>query len=230
MPSSPANPTRSKFTAGGVREYERKRYRGLDQRIVHSREDKLIGRMLAAAMAGVPAGRSARLLDLPCGYGRFTGRLGEGGGEVVTSDLSIEMVRRTREHFGAPGAVANATQGLPFKSGAFDAVVSIRFFHHLHAPEARAVVLSEFARTTSQWAVVSFYRESGLHAAQRKLRRLSGKSRTNIKMLEKGVFERETAAAGFEVVRIVPLFRGLHAYHLALLRKRGSSSSGSTGP
>jgi SAM-dependent methyltransferase len=220
MSSSPASPTRSKFTAGGVREYERKRYRGLDQRVVHSREDKLIGRLLDEALAGIPGGRSARLLDLPCGYGRFTGRLGERGGEVATSDLSLEMVRRTRERLGAPGAVANATQGLPFKGGAFDVIVSIRFFHHLHAPEARAVVLSEFARTTSGWAIVSFYRESGLHAAQRKLRRLIGKSRTNIKMLEKGVFGREAAAAGFDVARIAPLFRGIHAYHLALLKKR----------
>ena len=220
MSSSSASPARSKFTEGGVREYERKRYRGLDQRIVHSREDKLIGRLLDEALAGVPAGRSARLLDLPCGYGRFTGRLLERGGEVSTSDLSIEMVRRTREHFGAPGAVANAAQGLPFKSGAFDAVLSIRFFHHLHAPEARAVVLSEFAWITSNWAIISFYQESGLHASQRRLRRFFGKSRTKIKMLEKGVFEREAAAAGFDVVRVIPLFRGIHAYHLALLKKR----------
>ena len=219
MPSSPANPDRSKYTAGGIREYERTRYRGLDQRIVHAREDKLIGRLLDEALAGVPAGCAPRLLDLPCGYGRFTGRLRERGGEVLTSDLSTEMIRRTRERFGAPGAAANATLGLPFKDGSFDAVVSIRFFHHLHAPEARAAVLSEFARTTSRWAIVSFYRESGLHLAQRKLRRLFGKSRTNIKMLETGVFEREAASAGFDVARVVPLFRGIHAYHLALLKK-----------
>lgn len=219
MSSSPADPTRSKYTSSGIREYERKRYRGLDQRIVHAREDRLIGRLLDTALAGVPPGRVARLLDLPCGYGRFTGRLRERGGEVTTSDLSLEMVRRTRERLGVSGAVANATQGLPFKGDAFDVIVSIRFFHHLHTPEGRAVVLSEFARTSAGWAIVSFYRESGLHLSQRRIHRFFGKSRTNIKMLEKGVFEREAAAAGFDVVRIVPLFRGLHAYHLALLRK-----------
>ncbi len=221
MPSSPASPpARSKFTAGGVREYERKRYRGLDQRIVHARETRLIGRFLDAVAAAVPSGRTARFLDLPCGYGRFSGLLQERGGDVVISDLSFEMVRRTRERLGAPGAVADATRGLPFAASVFDAVVSIRFFHHLHAPEARAAVLGEFARTSAGWAIVSFYCETGLHAAQRQIRRLFGKSRTNIKMLEKGVFESEAMAAGFDVARIVPLFRGLHAYHLALLRKR----------
>ena len=220
MSSSPASPPRSKFTAGGVREYERKRYRGLDQRIVHSREDRLIGRLLDEALAGVPRGAPPASSTCPAATAASPAGSASGAARSSTSDLSLEMVRRTRERLGASGAVANATQGLPFKGGAFDAIVSIRFFHHLHAPEARAVVLSEFARTSSGWAIVSFYQESGLHASQRRLRRFFGKSRTNIKMLEKGVFEREAAAAGFEVARIVPLFRGIHAYHLALLRKR----------
>jgi SAM-dependent methyltransferase len=220
MSSSRPDTVGSKFTAGGVREYERKRYRGLDQRIVHARETRMIDRFLDTALAGIPPARGARFLDLPCGYGRFSGLMRERSGEVVICDLSLEMVRRTRERLGAPGAVANATQGLPFSGSAFDVVVSIRFFHHLHAPEARAAVLSEFARTASGWAIVSFYRESGLHTAQRRLRRFFGKSRTNIKMIEKGGFEREAVAAGFEVAKIVPLFRGLHAYHLALLKKR----------
>ena len=219
MSSPDHKPGRSRFTADGVREYERKRYRGIDQRIVHARETRMIGRLLEVVLASVSSPRPARLLDLPCGYGRFTAPLVRTGAAVVASDLSPEMVRRTCERTGVPGAVANAVQGLPFLPAAFDAVVSIRFFHHLHAPADRAAVLSEFARVTSGWAVVSFYRESGLHRAQRRLRRLFGKSRTNIKMIEKGGFESEAAAAGFEVARVAPLFRGLHAYHLALLKK-----------
>ena len=87
-------------------------------------------------------------------------------------------------------------------------------------PAARAVVLSEFRRVAFGWTVVSFYRLSGLHAAQRRLRRRFGKSRTNIKMIEPGQFEKEAEAAGFEIASVRPLFRGLHAYHLALLKKR----------
>jgi SAM-dependent methyltransferase len=220
MSSSPPNPSGSKFTAGGVREYERKRYRGIDQRIVHGRENRMIAKCLAAVRESVPSGRAARFLDLPCGYGRFTGLLREKRGDVVVSDLSVEMVRRTRELTGSPGAAAHAARGLPFANGAFDAVVSIRFFHHLHSPEDRAAVLAEFARVSSGWAIVSFYRETGLHSTQRKLRRVFGKSRTNIIMLEKGIFEREAAAAGFAIAGVRPLFRGVHAYHLALLKKR----------
>jgi SAM-dependent methyltransferase len=219
MSSSP-RPGGSRFTEAGVRDYERRRYRGIDQRIVHARETRLIGRLLETVLASAASPRPVRLLDVPCGYGRFTVPLLERGAEVVASDLSLEMVRRTREKTGVPGAAANAVRGLPFAAGVFDAVVSIRFFHHLHAPEDRAAALAEFSRVASGWAVVSFYRESGLHLAQRRLRRLLGKSRTNIKMIEKGGFESGAAAAGFEVVRVVPLFRGIHAYHLALLKKR----------
>jgi hypothetical protein len=32
-------------------------------------------------------------------------------------------------------------------------------------------------------------------------------------------FAEEAAGAGFEVVRVFPLFRGIHAHHIALLRK-----------
>ncbi len=219
--------TASKFTRDGVRDYEKRRYRGLDQRIVHAREMRLLKKAFglidtgrAAESTGHAWGEERRVLDLPCGYGRFTAFLSGLGRTVVNSDLSLEMVRRAGEASGAPGAVANAVAGLPFREGSFETVFSIRFFHHLHDPAARAIVLSEFHRVTSGWAVVSFYRLSGLHAAQRRLRRRFGKSRTNIKMIEPGQFEKEAQAAGFEVAAVRPLLRVVHAYHLALLRKK----------
>ncbi len=217
----------SKVTRDGVRDDEKRRYRGLDQRIVHAREMRLlkkafrrIDRERAAESAGHPRGEERRVLDLPCGYGRFTAFLTGIGLAVFNSDLSLEMVRRAGEASGVPGAAANAVAGLPFKDGCFETVFSIRFFHHLHDPAARAAILAEFQRVTTGWAVVSFYRLSGLHAAQRRLRRRFGKSRTNIKMIEPGQFEKEAEAAGFEMASVRPLFRGLHAYHLALLRKK----------
>jgi len=207
----------SKFTRDGVRDYEKRRYRGLDQRLVHARETSLIRKMLD--LSGVTEGLA---LDLPCGYGRFTPMLRARGFGVVGADLSVEMAGRTKENAAGNGffqTVAADAGRLPFRTGVFSLVLSIRFFHHVHTPEGRAKILGEFSRVTNGFAVVSFYRANGLHVFQRRLRRLFGKSRTNIKMLEPGVFEKAAAEAGFEVVRVKPLFRGLHAYHLALLRK-----------
>jgi len=228
-----ARPEASKFTGDGVRDYERRRYRGIDQRIVHARETRLIRKCFARirAVQGLPE-EGAAVLDLPCGYGRFSDLLRVYAGRLVASDLSFEMVRRTVRRTGlseiggaaaaradrVQGAVANAKQGLPFKAGAFDVVFSVRFFHHVHDSLDRVRILGEFRRATAGWAIVSFYRMNGLHGLQRRLRRKFHKSRTNIKMIEPETFEKEAAAAGFEVVRVFPLIRGIHAYHLALLR------------
>jgi len=211
----------SKFTERGVEDYERRRYRGLDQKIVHAREIRLIRACFEAVRAAGGSGRAAApALDLPCGYGRFTEALRRGGWDVTHCDLSLEMIRRAKDKSGLSGAVADAKRGLPFRSEAFPLVFSVRFFHHLHEPADRAAVLGEFYRVTSGWAIVSFYRANGLHRLQRRIRRLFNKSRTKIKMVESGRFEREAETAGFDVIKVKPLFRGLHAYHLALLRKK----------
>ena len=221
MSSSNHSGGRSGFTERGVEDYERRRYRGIDQRIVHAREARLIKKYLGIICA-VDGGKrlGAPALDLPCGYGRFTLLLRSGGWTVFNCDLSLEMVRRAQVRSGAAGAVSNAIRGLPFPSGVFDLVFSVRFFHHVHDPADRAAVLREFCRVSEAWAIVSFYRANGFHRLQRRIRRLFQKSRTNIKMIEPGKFEKEAQAAGFEVVKVRPLFRGLHAYHLALLRKK----------
>ena len=219
MSSSNPSGEKSAFTERGVEDYERRRYRGLDQRIVHAREVRLIKKYLRmireAAGSALPRGPA---LDLPCGYGRFSGLLMSDGWPLVNSDLSLEMVRRTMGRSGAAGAVSNAKKGLPFASRAFGLIFSVRFFHHVHDPADRAAILREFRRVSEGWAIVSFYRANAFHRIQRRLRRLFHKSRTNIKMIEPGTFEGEARAAGFEVVRVKPLFRGLHAYHLALLK------------
>ena len=224
--SSPSRENRSsKFTADGVKEYEKRRYRGLDQRIVHAREVRILKKIFKS-VKGRWSG-PARVLDMPCGYGRFSGFLLGQGFWVVNCDLSFHMVKRACEKVeniaesgkGSPGAVGNATLGLPFQDKAFPVVFSIRFFHHVHDPSDRGKILGEFFRVSSAWAVVSFYQMNVLHLFQRRLRRLLKKSRTHIKMIEPGLFEKEAEAAGFVVRRVYPLIRGLHAYHIALLEK-----------
>jgi len=219
MSSSSPKSRGSDFTADGVKDYERRRYRGIDQRIVHAREVRLISRMLDAIRDDGGENRNRRILDMPCGYGRFTDLLARRGYDVVNGDLSFEMVFRAGEKAGPPGVVADAKRGLPFRAGVFDVVFSVRFLHHVHDVEERRAVLSEFYRTTSRWIIVSFYRAGGLHAFQRRVRRMFKKGGARIKMIEPGRFEAEAGAAGFEVIRVLPLFRGVHAYHLALLKK-----------
>ena len=206
------------FEQHEVEEYERKRYRGVDQRLVHKRENRILGKAIREM-----ALKSSIALDIPCGYGRFSSLLLEKDYSLVNSDLSFHMVKRATEKENLAhrpvGVVANAKQGLPFKDGAFCLLLSMRFFHHVHKKAERESILREFSRVCSEWVIVSFYQMNRLHSIQRKWRKKIKKSKTRIKMIPRKEFSKEVESNGLKVVKIFPLFRGIHAHHIALLKK-----------
>ena len=217
--------TNESFDREGVIDYERRRYRGLDQRLVDLREKRILRRILRRiAREGGKPGRPAPLvLDAPCGYGRFSGLILGQGARLVSADLSRSMVERAlQKKRGAGylgGTVADVRGRLPFREGSFDHVVSMRLFHHLREEADRRSVLREFARVAERGVILSFYRASGIHVLQRRVRGLFKKTQRRIRMLPGRTFEKEAAAAGFTVVRVIPLFRGVHAQHVAVLKK-----------
>lgn len=215
-------PANVPFEKHEVEEYERKRYRGLDQRLVHGRETRILQKMLRR-IRRERDNDSHQVLDLPCGYGRFSQLLQEEGFSHVDSDLSFHMVERASEKHARPGkipgVVADAKQGLPFQRDAFFLLFSMRFFHHLHEKEDREAILKEFSRVTSDWVILSFYKRNLLHVLQRKLRRRIMKKKTRIKMVSPKEFYQEIKDAGLNIIKVIPLFRGIHAHHIALLKK-----------
>lgn len=206
-----------------VADYERRRYRGIDQKWVHGRETRILKRALDLIEEEAPETSLKRALDAPCGYGRFSSLLIEAGYRPVSCDLSLAMVKRARSKDPVSpvpmGIVGNVTRGLPVRPEAFLLVFSLRFFHHLHRSEERLSAFREFARASNGWLILSFYRANLLHRAQRALRRTVKKSRTRIRMITALEFRKEAAEAGFRIVRIFPLLRGVHAQHIALLKK-----------
>jgi len=219
----------ARFEKQEVADYEKRRYRGLDQRIVHAREVRILKKLLKPGRrAGCdwPDGRLSPplILDAPCGYGRFAGLLLGHGFQLISSDLSFHMVKRAVDRTGSPpaaaGIVSNLTKGIPIKSRAVAAVFSLRFFHHLHQREERRSVLREFGRVAAEFIILSYYQTNALHILQRRLRRTVKPNKRRISMIPRGEFIEDVRLAGLEVIRIVPLFRGLHSQHVALLRVR----------
>lgn len=206
------------FKKQEVEDYERKRYRGVDQRLVQAREKRILRKILERI-----GKEDALVLDVPCGYGRFSHLMLERGCSLVSSDLSFHMVKRTmersKESVRLSGVVADGILGLPFKQEVFDFILSMRFFHHLHQRKERKAVLEEFSRVVKEQVILSYYQINPLHVVQRKLRRRIKKSKTRIKMLSREEFEKEVEKVGFKIVYIFPLFRGIHSHHIALLRK-----------
>jgi SAM-dependent methyltransferase len=69
----------------------------------------------------------ARVLDVPCGWGRHTRLLAEAGHDVVGADLSPALLARAKAPADGrpPGYVAADVRALPFRSGSFDAVLNV---------------------------------------------------------------------------------------------------------
>ena len=219
VPSSSSSSSHA-FKENEVQEYERKRYRGIDQRLVHRRETHILERILERI-----APQPGNALDIPCGYGRFSCLFHKRGWGLVSCDYSFSMVKRAREFGGVNkpqnnwGVVADAKQGLPFKEGVFPILLCMRFWHHVHADAERKAILGFFSRVTSEWVILSYYQVNALHHLQRRFRRKLKKSPTRIKMITKAEFYNEITEAGLECLEIAPLFPGIHAQHVALLKK-----------
>jgi SAM-dependent methyltransferase len=212
--------TPSPFKEHEVNEYERKRYRGIDQRLVHTREIHVLERILERI-----APDKGCALDVPCGYGRFSGLFRKRGWDLVSCDYSFPMVKRARESREERslskdwGVVADAKRGLPFKKDSFPILLCMRFWHHVHDSEERKVILDFFSRVAAEWVILSYYQFNALHLFQRRFRRKMKKSPTRIKMISKAEFYDEIKRAGFDCEGVFPLFRGIHSQHVALLKK-----------
>lgn len=95
----------------------------------------------------VRASGSVRLLDLPVGTGRALEYLDSEPLEVVGCDLTAGMLAAARGRGPSicPGLVRGDASRLPFPSGSFDGILSLRFFH-LFPRAVRPTFVAEFER------------------------------------------------------------------------------------
>ena len=103
-----------------------------------------------------------RVLDLPCGTGRYASLLHERGYAYVGADVSMEMmevlVQRREKDGGALALVRCLGEALPFKSDSFDSVVCVRLLNH-HIPSGiRRMMLREMRRVSKSWLIVQSHR------------------------------------------------------------------------
>lgn len=178
-------------------------------------------RAIQAMTALLPPG--ARVLDLPCGTGRFFSLLQSLGVDVTAADASASMVAAARERVG-PAQAHRVLQadltGTPFDDNAFDCVFVIRLLHHISTPEERARIFREAARISSNRLVISFFDPYNMSNAWYLLTRiLYGRPirrRTqSIKQLRQ-----ELAQAGFDVDLTLYRRRWLGKFAFLTARKR----------
>lgn len=189
-----------------VEHYASTRYRHWDQRWISNREQKLVRRWMEKYNMG------GEILDAPVGYGRFQPILGEYG-HVYALDFNYYAALYQTKRRGLPPRVVTAVaEQIPFKDDAFDLVFSFRLLQHMHDPNERRAIFSEYARVSRKWVIVSLYLETAAHTFHRKI----FKQPSHITMMTKDQLVDEVAGTKLRLVDKVAVLPGLHAHNLCL--------------
>jgi ubiquinone/menaquinone biosynthesis C-methylase UbiE len=115
---------------------------------------------LSHALESIPD--AEKILDAPCGSGRFTEFFHENGYSYFGSDISMEMIELLAKEQkcwkGAPPLVRCDAEHLPFKNNVFDCVTTIRFLNHNIPSAVREKILKEMRRVSKKWLIVMAHR------------------------------------------------------------------------
>jgi SAM-dependent methyltransferase len=147
--------------------------------------------------------RHARILDVPCGTGRWipaqTGR----GYRYVGADVSPHMVREARQLTGPPavsGLLVADLAHLPFPDESFDAVVLWRLLHHVPDSPTRKRLLAEAARVSRYKVILSFHHPYSLTYVTKVIRRTLFGFKQGGRGITHWQLKEEAATAGLTVL------------------------------
>ncbi len=127
------------------------------------RDPRAIGRLLTEA--GIASGT---ILDAACGTGRLRTTLEAGTRRWVGLDASASMLAEAQKQPNDT-LLRGRVEHLPFRDGAFDAVVANRLLHHFHQPEDLRIVLGELLRVSSGPVIASYWNAASLPAWKRRV-------------------------------------------------------------
>jgi SAM-dependent methyltransferase len=153
------------------------------------------------------------VLDLPCGTGRFTGRLAEMGVNVVGSDISLQMMCEAAaspqvDHPGVEGYVQSDAEALPFQNASVDCIVSIRFMFHVD-PVTRRRILREMGRVSKRWLIIDYRHRYSARWGAWQVRHALGLLREKPERVSRRGLQSEFHDAGLNIRRVIPVRRWL---------------------
>ena len=176
---------------------------------------------LRRAFSYAPAG--GRVLDIPCGTGRFTWDLAKAGYQMCASDVSSEMMevaRRSKPDCASLKAsfLAGDIFQLPFPDRAFDVALCIRFMNLVERP-TRLRAVREMARVADV-LIVSYYHKYSLKYFIRWMRhRLGLPAKRMSPRLSRKELADELAETGLTVAQIISVAPPLSEAWIAVLTK-----------
>lgn len=205
--------------------YAARRYGSLFQGMVDRREQRIARDLLTDCRH-----RGARrLVDIPCGYGRFYPLYKALGYEVASLDRSPKMLDGLERHQRLAPADrervqrADICRPLPLDER-MDLAVSIRMFQHIPSRASRRDALSALSEASGGQVLLTYYDRRCLHYwTKLLLMRLKGR-RMRINMLSRRTIGEDLASSGLRVARRRRLMPGIHAQTWLLLEPLGGAA------
>jgi SAM-dependent methyltransferase len=180
-----------------------------------AKEQAIVESFLQHAAVQMLEGKSiARVLDLPCGTGRFRTMLERNCEEVWSGDASREMLMQAPPSTG----VQMSAHAIPLKKNAVSAILCSRLLHHFEHPAQRNTVLQELSRVSQRWIILSYFDAANFQAWRNRIR---GKFRGRFPITLR-TFQNETHAAGLVERKRVYIARGVSEQVWVLLEKKQS--------
>ncbi len=186
--------------------------------------NRTVWSVLKKALKHVPA--KGRIIDMPCGTGRFSWHLAGEGYQVLASDISTEMLAVAEKAQPSPNSPRPVFQkgdlfNLPFKDSEFDAVFCIRFMN-LVDRKVRVAAVKEMSRLAPV-LIVSYYHKYTFKYLSRWLRYKLGLRKAPHARLTKEAFLDEIKETGLHLRELLPVTPLLSEEWIAVLERSKSS-------
>lgn len=214
-----------KYDREHAQQYLHKHSDGLARRLSDRRDQQLARKALKLA------GEPGRVLDLPCGAGRFLATLAEHPKRtVVAADYSADMLEMAKSV--QPDALQGRLEFLQTSAFAIDvadnsvdSIFCMRLLHHVQHAADRVAMLREFHRVSRDTVIVSLWVDGNFKAWRRRrleVRRgesgATGKSKNRF-VVNQGVVEGEFVEAGFRTLGHYDFLPGYAMWRVYVLRK-----------
>lgn len=185
-------------------------------RRTNAKEQAIVERYLqqaseSSSVAAEDAKAFTRILDLPCGTGRFRDLLQSHTTDLLSIDASREMLAATPPTHGLQASA----HAIPLQEDAVDLILCSRLLHHFEHSAQRRAVLQELARVSSSHVILSYFDAANFQAWRNRIRkRFRGRF-----PISRTTFSDEIQSAGFTEVARTYIARGISEQVWVLLEK-----------
>lgn len=171
----------------------------------------MVEQLLAEAAA--QQRKMERILDCPCGHGRFKDLLQRYSEHLLQADLAAAMLAEREQP--VDWSAQASLLALPFADDAVDLAFCFRVLHHFPERALRRQALAELGRVSRQFVLTTYYDAQSFPVWRDRLR---GRSH-RLTPCTHAAFAEDAAAAGLRVVRRRPRRRWLSQQVLVLLAR-----------